>query len=50
MLVVCTGHIVVASNISVVTSDRLETLLDTVCVYFIRPEDLPALQQEFNLR
>jgi hypothetical protein len=44
------SHVVVKTNVSVVTSDKLETNLDIVILYFIQRENLPKLQREFNLR
>ena len=43
------SHVIEKKNISVVSADKLETNLDIVAVYFIRKDDLPKLQKDFNL-
>lgn len=43
-------HTVQVSNVSVVSSDRLETDLDITIMYFLDPARLGQLQKEFNLR
>lgn len=44
------AHIISQKGVSVVSSDKLETDIDLTIVYFIDPNQLGSLQQEFNRR
>ncbi len=44
------GHIFTSNQLSVVASDKLEVLIFTELIYFIKPDRLGDLQREFNLR